>query len=79
MTLHGFSMAFRRVFGLSPKAYFNRRLNEEILRCVTDTGISMTQIATRFGFSDEYYFNRFFTKMNGIAPLRYRKRKLSVR
>lgn len=75
VSLHAFSMAFRRLFGLSPKAYFNRKLNKEILRFVTDTDTPIHQIGTHFGFSDEYYFNRFFTKMNGLPPLRYRKRK----
>lgn len=75
VSVHAFSMAFRRVFGLSPKAYFNRKLNEAILRWVTDTDMSMKRIGEQFGFSDEYYFNRFFTKMNGLPPLRYRRRK----
>jgi hypothetical protein len=29
------------------------------------------------GFADEQYFSRFFTKMNGVPPARYRQRLLS--
>jgi AraC-like DNA-binding protein len=70
-------MAFGRHFGVAPKTYLNRRLNEEILRTLAESDASMREIAERFGFNDEYYFNRFFKKMNGRPPLRFRHKFLA--
>lgn len=76
-TLHAFSLAFARALGLSPKAYVNRCLNEAIIRQLINTGNPLKQIAAELGFADEQYFSRFFTKMNGVPPARYRQRLLS--
>ena len=76
LSTHAFSMAFGRLFGVAPKTYLNRRLNEEILRTLTESDVSMREIAERFGFNDEYYFNRFFKKMNGQSPFRLRQKVL---
>ena len=35
--------------------------------------LSLSEIAELTGFSDEYYFNRFFKKRVGITPAKYRK------
>jgi AraC family transcriptional activator of pobA len=55
----------------------NRCLNEAIIRQLINTGNPLKQIAAELGFADEQYFNRFFTKMNGVPPARYRQRLLS--
>ena len=68
-----FSMAFKRCTGMSPKEYLTRRLNQEALQCLINTNLQMKEIAEKLHFSDEYYFSRFFQKLNGSPPSRYRK------
>ena len=72
-TLHAFSMAFERHIGMSPKAYLNRRLNQEASRLLLNTDWRVKEVAQKLAFADEFYFSRFFTKMNGVSPGRFRR------
>ena len=67
-----FAAAFARSTGISPKEYLTRRLNQEAIRLVMNSNLKMKQIAEKLHFNDEYYFNRFFQKQNGMPPMRYR-------
>lgn len=69
-----FARLFNRHFGTTPKNYFNRRINQDACQLLLTTDMSASQIAMKLHFRDEYYFNRFFSKMNGISPARYRRR-----
>ena len=69
-----FCMAFSRNTGLSPKSYLNRRLNQEAMNWVINSDLKIKEIADRLRFSDEFYFSRFFQKLNGVSPSRYRAR-----
>jgi AraC-like DNA-binding protein len=73
-SLHAFSMAFSANTQISPKEYFNRRLNQEALQLVIGTNLKIKEIADRLRFTDEFYFSRFFQKLNGVSPSRYRNR-----
>lgn len=75
--LHAFSVAFRRTMGFAPKAYVDRRLNEEVIRRLLNTDAHAKQIAADLRFSNEYYFSRFCTRMNGQPPARFRRRLLA--
>ncbi len=75
-SLQAFSNTFSRNLGISPKAYLNRRLNQEACRLITNTNWTVKRIAAHLRFSDEYYFSRFFSKMNGVSPREYRQRFL---
>ena len=68
-----FTMAFSRSIGISPKEYLTRRLNQKALEWVINTDLRMKEIAEKMRFSDEYYFSRFFQKLNGSPPSRYRQ------
>ena len=70
----GFSMAFRRNVGLSPKDWLGRRLNQEAIRLLIQTDARTKEIAQQLRFSDEYHFSRFFKRLNGVAPTPYRQR-----
>lgn len=69
-----FSRAFSDSFGLTPRKYLNNRLNVKALEWVVGSDFAMAKIADKLGFNDEYYFNRFFSKMNGVSPFKYRKK-----
>lgn len=74
-----FSVAFTRSTGISPKEYLTRRINQEALQLVINTDLKMKEIAERLRFADEFYFSRFFQKLNGMAPSRYRSAFLTGR
>lgn len=73
-TLHAFSMAFSSNTNTTPKEYLNRRLNQEAIQLVIGTDLKIKEIAERLRFTDEFYFSRFFLKLNGAAPSQYRTR-----
>lgn len=72
--VEAFSMAFSRATGMSPKDYVTRRLNQEALQLVINTDLKMKEIADRLRFTDEFYFSRFFKKLNGCPPSTYRQK-----
>jgi AraC-like DNA-binding protein len=72
-SLHAFSMAFERSIGLSPKAYLNRRLNQEACALLLNPDWRIKEVAVKLSFADEFYFSRFFSKMNGMSPRKYRQ------
>jgi AraC-like DNA-binding protein len=77
MTTNAFSRLFHAHFGTGPKNYLNQRLNQEICQLLLGTELPIKSIAEKLHFTDEYYFNRFFHRMNNISPARYRRRFLS--
>jgi AraC-like DNA-binding protein len=76
MPVSAFSMAFARSTGMSPKAYLNRRLNQEAVKRLIHADVLVKEVADELGFADEYYFSRFFKKLNGASPADYRRRLL---
>ncbi|MDA3925279.1 MAG: AraC family transcriptional regulator [Kiritimatiellae bacterium] len=69
---HAFSMAFSNCMQMTPKEYLNQRLNQEATQLMTGTDMNIKEIAYQLRFSDEFYFSRFFNKMNGLSPSQYR-------
>lgn len=71
-TVHSFSTSFASATKVTPKEYLNRRLNQEAVRLLIETDLAVKEIAERLRFSDQFYFSRFFQKMNRVSPSRYR-------
>ena len=66
---------FKKAYGKTPYAYlFERRvwLARHLLR---ETSLSVSQIAEKLAFSDEYYFSGLFKKKTGVSPSAYRSEK----
>lgn len=64
-----------KLFG---KSFQTLLLEERIRRAKTlldSSSCTLSEIAERSGFSDEYHFSRIFKRLCGISPGRYRKEK----
>ncbi len=66
--------AFRREFGSTPSAYVRRRRVEWARRELLRSERSLAEIALDAGFADQSHFTRVFTRIQGVSPLRYRKK-----
>ena len=73
-TPHAFTRAFLTATKSTPKAYVNRRLNVAASQLVLGSNLTIKEIAEQLRFTDEFYFSRFFKKLNGCSPNIYRKR-----
>lgn len=72
VSIDSFSAAFTRNIGIGPKEYISRRIYEKALIMVGHSDMKMKEIAETLRFNDEFYFSRFFKKMNGLSPSAYR-------
>lgn len=64
---------FKPLIGTSPVRYIIAVRIGAAKNLLTDTNLSVAEIAHRTGFADEYYFIRQFTREVGITPGRYRR------
>jgi AraC family transcriptional regulator, transcriptional activator of pobA len=66
------SRTIRRATGRSPAAIINARLLLEAQRNLHYTEATAAQIGLDLGFQDPAYFSRFFKRLTGVTPRRYR-------
>ncbi len=68
----------RRIYGISPKALIDQQLAVEIKTLLSDTEMTVREIADRLCFEDDSYMCRFFRRATGLSPIQFRLRaKLS--
>jgi AraC-like DNA-binding protein len=68
-----FSRLFSRQAGFPPMEYFIHLKIQRACRFLTLTPMSIKEISSRIGYTDQYYFSRIFHKVMGIPPAAYRR------
>lgn len=64
---------FMENVGQSPIEYINNQRMLQSCYALTNTCLSIEEIASRCGFSDAMYFSRVFRKSFGMPPTQFRK------
>ncbi len=67
-----FSRYFKHAFKITFVEYVNRLRIEYAADLLTDTDMSVTEIALQCGYSGSSYFNKVFKSMMGVTPGEYR-------
>ena len=73
MSKYYLSHASKREYGISPINYMISRRIEESKYLLTETDLSMSQIAQLLGFSSLSYFSQVFHRTQGVSPKEYRQ------
>jgi len=74
MSRSRFSSTFSELFGETPQDFLiHTRLRHAII-LITNTSLSMSEIAEESGFQSPYYFSRMFAKRIGCPPSKYAER-----
>lgn len=71
--------AIRRATGQSPLELVHSRLLEDAESLLERSALQVSEIADALGFRDAGYFNRFFSRLKGISPGRYRQQMQRLR
>ena len=72
-----FSRSFKRTFGESPHAFVVRRRVELAAQCMLQTDASLSDIAQRFGFTDQAHLCKHFRQATGQTPAAWRRAQKS--
>ncbi len=76
MTPGYFARAFRQATGAPPHQWLMRKRIERAKDLLRAPDISLAEIASACGFSDQSHLTRVFGKIEGVAPGRWRQRLL---
>jgi AraC-like DNA-binding protein len=71
-----FSNLFKKQTGFSPIEYFIHLKIQKASQYLLFTELRVKEIASNLGIEDAYYFSRIFTKVMGLSPNEYRKKKI---
>lgn len=69
-----FSHIFKEVTGTTPKRFIEQRRIEAAKELLTNSELSISEIALSVGYPDPYYFSRVFKKNTGMPPQSYLQR-----
>jgi AraC-like DNA-binding protein len=67
-----FSSLFKCATGYAPIEFFIRLRMQRACELLRETTLSIKEVATLLGYSDQFYFSRIFKSVNGVAPSYYR-------
>jgi AraC-like DNA-binding protein len=67
-----FNFLFRETIGLPPMKYVQNRRQSKAQELLSDTDLTIAQIADRLGYCDQFHFSRQFKKLLGTSPSSYR-------
>ena len=70
-----FSRLFRTQMNQSPHSYRMRCRMEAACELLTQTGVSVKEIAFQLGFCNSFYFCNQFRRIHGVTPTQFRRRK----
>ena len=68
-----FRRIFRMLTGYAPTQFLIECRLNHAMKLLTNTALSIREIAHESGFEDEYYFSRIFRKHRQLTPSAYRK------
>lgn len=71
--------AIRRATGQSPLELLHGRLLQDAESLLERSSLQVSEIADTLGFRDAGYFNRFFSRLKGVSPGRYRQQMQKLR
>lgn len=74
ITNNTLSKAVKKEFAKTPSQLINERIILEAKKLLHLTYRSVKEIASELGFSDEFYFSRYFKKSVGCSPKNYREK-----
>ncbi len=66
---------FSREFGITPYSYQLERKMQIAKTLLSDTSLSVGEIAESLGYGDMHYFSNIFKEKCGIRPLKFRNKK----
>lgn len=69
-----YSARFKKEIGMSPIKYFNTLKIQKAAEYLRFDNRNIKIICADLGFDDQYYFSRLFTQINGLSPLKYRRK-----
>lgn len=67
--------SFRHAYGVPPYEYLNQQRIEMAKVMLRGSLVSIQDIALQLGFTDQYYFSKYFKKRVGKSPKDYRNYK----
>lgn len=66
------SQLFKKETGIAISDYIQRERIEEAKRLIEESGMTLSDIATRLQFNDQSYFTKVFKKYTGSTPKQFR-------
>ena len=69
-----FSSLFKSVTTMSPLDYVNLFRINKACALLSESAISVTDVAYKCGFNDSSYFSRIFRKYKGVSPIAFRRK-----
>jgi AraC family transcriptional regulator, arabinose operon regulatory protein len=67
-----YSMLFRKKTGFAPIDWFNRMRIQRACELLSTSEKTVAEVAEEVGYTDAFYFTRYFKQVMGMPPRRYR-------